>query len=55
MAHTCPNCGAFCTCQGDWDDIDFGEWLGCRHDCEEDDLSDVYVPDEDEEGEDASI
>lgn len=35
MAHTCPNCGSFCTCNGDWDDIDFGEDLGCEHDCDE--------------------
>ena len=31
MAHTCPDCGQYCTCNGDWDDIDFGEDLDCRH------------------------
>jgi hypothetical protein len=31
MAHTCPECGQYCTCNGDWDDIDFGEDLDCRH------------------------
>ena len=49
MAHTCPNCGAYCTCNGDWDDIDFGEWLGCECDCDE--FSILSVEDEDEEEE----
>ena len=52
MAHTCPNCGAYCTCLGDWDDIDTGEWLGCRHDCDEDDLSDIGIPDDEEDEDD---
>jgi hypothetical protein len=34
MAHTCPNCYTTCHCQGDIDDIDFGEWDGCRCMCE---------------------
>lgn len=29
MAHTCPECGQYCDCQGDWDDIDFGERWDC--------------------------
>ncbi len=31
MAHTCANCGQHCTCQGDWDDVDFGEIRACIH------------------------
>ena len=34
MAHTCPECWKYCTCQGDWDDIDFGDWEGCECDCQ---------------------
>jgi hypothetical protein len=30
MAHTCPQCGQYCTCDGDWDDIDFGIKSDCR-------------------------
>jgi hypothetical protein len=29
--HTCPECGQLCTCQGDIDDIDFGEVNWCTH------------------------
>jgi hypothetical protein len=25
MAHSCPECYQYCTCQGDIDDIDFGD------------------------------
>lgn len=25
MAHTCPDCGQMCYCNGDVDDIDWGE------------------------------
>lgn len=35
MAHTCPNCGMPCHCNGDIDDICFGERLDCRCECEE--------------------
>lgn len=49
MAHECFNCGAYCTCNGDWDDIDFGVDIYCRHDCDEDDLSDIDAPDEEVE------
>lgn len=35
MAHTCPRCGQYCDCRGDWDDIDFGEDWNCECDCEE--------------------
>lgn len=33
MAHTCPYCGCYCTCSGDWDDIDLGiePTGGCVH------------------------
>jgi len=34
MAHTCPECWKICYCQGDWDDIDFGDWYGCECDCQ---------------------
>lgn len=43
MAHTCPECGQYCTCEGDWDDCDFGEdpdcicCLGREEDDEDDD------------------
>jgi hypothetical protein len=48
MAHTCPQCGCYCTCKGDWDDIDLGHEppggcvhyldpdCDCNHDGEED-------------------
>jgi hypothetical protein len=49
MAHTCPVCGNFCTCRGDWDDIDFG----IKYDCEccndeEDDFDDDLEDDTDD-------
>jgi hypothetical protein len=56
MAHTCPQCGCYCTCKGDWDDIDLGhEPAGgcvhyldpdcdCNHDGEEDYESDYGAP-----------
>ena len=31
MAHTCIECGSYCTCHGDIDDIDFGEVDFCTH------------------------
>lgn len=31
MGHTCPECLSYCTCSGDWDDTDLGEWSGCQH------------------------
>ena len=35
MAHTCPDCGQYCTCGGDVDDIDWGDEgdgaLNCSH------------------------
>ena len=31
MAHTCPHCGQYCTCRGDWDDCDMGEDPECEH------------------------
>lgn len=31
MGHTCPDCGQMCYCNGDIDDIDWGEWIGCNH------------------------
>ncbi len=46
MAHICPECGKLCTCNGDWDDVDFGEWDGCECQCwkgqEDDDEEDYY-------------
>jgi len=45
MAHTCPECSQYCTCNGDWDDIDFGEDLDCRH-CPEETI-DILVTDAD--------
>lgn len=32
MAHTCPRCGQLCHCNGDIDDIDFGESNICTKD-----------------------
>ncbi len=32
MAHTCPRCGQLCHCNGDIDDIDFGESDICTKD-----------------------
>jgi len=29
MAHTCPDCGSYCCCNGDIDDCDWGESLDC--------------------------
>jgi hypothetical protein len=47
MAHTCPECWKYCTCQGDWDDIDFGDWYGCACDCQKyPDMSDFVGDDE---------
>lgn len=40
MAHTCPACGKYCTCSGDWDDINFGEWSKCRCPCEDEENDD---------------
>lgn len=48
MAHTCPECGDYCTCGGDWDDIDFGESLDCRH-CPAE-STDIFVTDDDLDG-----
>lgn len=31
MVHTCPECGSHCTCNGDWDDIDYGDDPDCGH------------------------
>jgi hypothetical protein len=33
MAHTCPQCGCYCTCSGDWDDLDLHmePARGCIH------------------------
>ena len=45
MAHTCPECGSYCTCNGDWDDIDFGEDLDCHH-CPAESI-DIMVTDDD--------
>jgi hypothetical protein len=46
MAHSCPRCGSYCTCSGDWDDIDLGlDFPNCRCDCrvyDEDDENDEY-------------
>ena len=39
MAHTCPECGSYCTCNGDIDDIDWGEDLMCEC-CPDDGLYD---------------
>lgn len=48
MAHTCPECGQYCTCCGDWDDIDMGEWTGCKCPCWEEDEDDEDYDEEDE-------
>lgn len=48
MAHTCPRCGSYCTCRGDCDDIDMGEWNKCRCPCpDEDDFEDDDMLDDD--------
>jgi hypothetical protein len=49
MAHTCPRCGQYCTCNGDGDDMDFGVDGRCRRDhdgctSEDDDFEDS-IPD----------
>lgn len=33
MAHTCPECGCYCTCSGDMEDMDLGILPkgGCKH------------------------
>lgn len=41
MAHTCPNCGSLCHCNGDIGDLCFGERWDCDH-CDVDD----YDPDD---------
>ena len=33
MAHECPDCGQVCHCNGDIDDIDFGEDPNCTCCC----------------------
>ena len=53
MAHTCPECGQYCTCNGDIDDIDFGDgsegqincicWKTCQRN-EEFDLNEDFIP-----------
>ena len=48
MAHTCPDCGAYCTCNADWDDIDTGEDLMCCH-CPAESI-DINVTDDDLDG-----
>lgn len=43
MAHTCPRCDQYCTCNGDWDDIDMGTSIRCTKDhdgCTRDDYDD---------------
>ena len=51
MAHTCPECYQYCTCNGDIDDIDFGEDPECTH-CPVDGLRNrpeyFWEPDEEE-------
>ena len=49
MAHTCPSCYAYCTCNGDCDDIDFGDDPECSH-CSADGRhnEDDLFPDDDE-------
>lgn len=46
MAHTCPRCGQYCNCRGDWDDCDFGIDLNCQCDCDESDEDWEDVDDE---------
>jgi len=64
MAHTCPDCGQYCTCNGDIDDSEFNSeeaLINCVHyltpecsygnDSFDDDNGDYYndgPPDEDE-------
>lgn len=48
MAHECPECGQYCTCNGDWDDIDFGIEMDCTH-CPAESI-DIFVTDDDLEG-----
>jgi hypothetical protein len=54
MAHTCPECGCLCFCNGDIDDIDMGEDINCKHwrQCEvdDDDDDDFDYYDYDDEG-----
>lgn len=52
MAHTCPRCEAYCTCHGDWDDIDMGYDPNCTKDhngCTEPDFGDEDEEDWDED------
>ena len=47
MAHECPVCGLTCRCNGDIDDIDFGENPLCDHCPDEDEvLSDEELEEE---------
>lgn len=49
MAHECSECGMSCHCNGDIDDINFGERFDCI--CSESDWGcGKYDLDEDEEG-----
>lgn len=48
MAHTCPDCGSLCHCSGDWDDLDFGIKLNCKHYLSEN--CEAYSDDDDESG-----
>lgn len=49
MAHTCPTCGMLCHCNGDIDDICFGEadeFCDCcaeKDDMEEDEFTDDEI------------
>jgi hypothetical protein len=47
MAHTCPVCGQYCTCGGDWDDIDMGYDPDCTH-CDLDDIEGAETDDDDD-------
>lgn len=53
MGHTCPRCNQYCTCNGDIDDIYFGEDYNCTKDhdgcmCDEDEEWDGDIWDGDD-------
>lgn len=53
MAHSCPVCGSYCTCGGDWDDIDIG-MLNINCECCNDD-DDYWEDDEEWNDQDAKL
>ncbi len=58
MAHICPDCGSLCYCNGDIDDIEFGEDSSVATNCTcpcVDEAEPDYYPDTLEEREETEI